>query len=67
MKDFPLNDLLAATDLMKVQEGLLGIFLHLTKKLKVSYVFPLASPRLPYLDRTLFDERCRWWKPSRAT
>lgn len=36
MKDFPLNDLLAATDLAKVQESVLLIFGHINKKLKLS-------------------------------
>lgn len=36
MKDFPLNELLAATDLPKVQESLLLIFGHVNKKLKLS-------------------------------
>lgn len=38
MKDFPLNELLAATDLAKVQESILLIFGHLNKKLKLSSV-----------------------------
>lgn len=41
MKDFPLNELLAATDLAKVQESILLIFGHINKKLKLSYVVPL--------------------------
>lgn len=36
MKDFPLNELLAATDLEKVQESLLLIFGHINKKLRIS-------------------------------
>lgn len=36
MKDFPLNELLAATDLAKVQESLVLIFGHINKKLKLS-------------------------------
>jgi len=42
MKDFPLNELLAATDLAKVQESILLIFGHINKKLKLSYVFLLS-------------------------
>jgi dynein heavy chain 1 len=38
MKDFPLNDLLAATDLERIQEGTSLIFRHLSTKLKLSYV-----------------------------
>lgn len=36
MKDFPLNELLAATDANKVRDSLLLIFGHLNKKLKLS-------------------------------
>lgn len=44
MKDFPLNELLAATDLAKVQESLLLIFGHINKKLRLSYVFSPSPP-----------------------
>jgi dynein heavy chain 1 len=36
MKDFPLNELLAATDLQKLQESVNMVFGHLNKKLKLS-------------------------------
>lgn len=36
MKDFPLNELLAATDLVKLQESVILIFAHINKKLKLS-------------------------------
>ncbi|CED84986.1 dynein heavy chain cytosolic [Phaffia rhodozyma] len=36
MKDFPLNDLLAATDLERMQDSILSIFKHLSNKLKLS-------------------------------
>jgi dynein heavy chain 1 len=36
MKDFPLNELLSATDLDKIKESLYLIFSHINKKLKVS-------------------------------
>jgi dynein heavy chain 1 len=36
MKDFPLNELLSATDLDKIKESLYLIFGHINKKLKVS-------------------------------
>jgi hypothetical protein len=36
MKDFPLNELLAATDLDKIQESLNLIFGHINRKLKLS-------------------------------
>jgi dynein heavy chain 1 len=38
MKDFPLDELLAATDLEKIQEAVVLIFAHVNKKLKLSYV-----------------------------
>lgn len=38
MKDFPLNELLSATDLDKIQESLYLIFGHLNKRLRLSYV-----------------------------
>ncbi|WWC73019.1 uncharacterized protein I206_106984 [Kwoniella pini CBS 10737] len=36
MKDFPLDELLAATDLAKIQEAIYLIFGHINKKLKLS-------------------------------
>lgn len=39
MKDFPLNELLAATDLQKLQESVHMVFGHLNKKLKLSCVY----------------------------
>lgn len=36
MKDFPLNELLSATDVQKLSEALSLIFGHLNKKLKLS-------------------------------
>lgn len=36
MKDFPLNDLLSATDLDKIQESVIAIFGHINKKLRLS-------------------------------
>lgn len=38
MKDFPLNELLSATDLQKVRESLFLIFSHINKKLRLSFV-----------------------------
>ncbi|KAL1952384.1 hypothetical protein VTO73DRAFT_1533 [Trametes versicolor] len=48
MKDFPLNELLSATDLDKIQEAVVLIFLHMNRKLKLSpypvnRVLPLAE------------------------
>lgn len=36
MRDFPLDELLSATSLQKVQDALVGIFVHLNKKLRIS-------------------------------
>lgn len=36
MKDFPLDELLSATDLDKIQESIDSIFAHINKKLKIS-------------------------------
>lgn len=38
MKDFPLNDLLSATDLDRIKESISAIFKHLSNKLKLSCV-----------------------------
>ncbi|KAL7268764.1 dynein heavy chain [Rhizina undulata] len=35
MRDFPLDELLSATSLQKVQDAVVGIFLHLNKKLRI--------------------------------
>ncbi|KAL8861740.1 MAG: hypothetical protein Q9178_001941 [Gyalolechia marmorata] len=41
MRDFPLDDLLAATSLPKVEDSLVGIFTHLNRKLRIS-PYPIA-------------------------
>ncbi len=60
MKDFPLDELLAATDLEKIQEAVYLIFAHLNKKLKQSYVFVSLVKRsrivLKMSDHILFAE-----------
>ncbi len=43
MKDFPLDELLAATDLSRIQEGIFQIFAHINKKLKLSYVHDIFA------------------------
>ncbi|GAA5960288.1 hypothetical protein JCM21900_000936 [Sporobolomyces salmonicolor] len=54
MKDFPLNELLAATDLAKVQESILLIFGHVNKKLKLSpYPVRRALPLVEAISRDL--------------
>lgn len=35
MRDFPLDELLSATSLQKVQDAIVGIFLHVNKKLRI--------------------------------
>ncbi|KAL8732460.1 MAG: hypothetical protein Q9166_002673 [cf. Caloplaca sp. 2 TL-2023] len=41
MRDFPLDDLLSATSLQKVEDSLMAIFTHLNRKLRVS-PYPIA-------------------------
>ena len=54
MKDFPLDELLAATDLEKVQEAVVLIFTHINKKLKISWVTPSSLPKnMPLIAQTL--------------
>ena len=36
MRDFPLDELLSATNLQRVQDAVVGIFTHLNKKLRIS-------------------------------
>ncbi|KAK4049755.1 dynein heavy chain [Microbotryomycetes sp. JL221] len=56
MKDFPLNELLAATDLAKVQESITLIFGHINKKLKLSpYPIRRALPLVEAISRDLND------------
>lgn len=60
MKDFPLNELLAATDLDKIQEAVLLIFGHLNKKLKLSpYPVRRALPLVEAISRDLNDQLLR--------
>ncbi|KAM0751755.1 hypothetical protein T439DRAFT_218203 [Meredithblackwellia eburnea MCA 4105] len=57
MKDFPLNELLAATDLVKVKESLNLIFGHLNKKLKISpYPIRRALPLVEAISRDLTSQ-----------
>ncbi|KAM0792972.1 hypothetical protein ACM66B_002727 [Microbotryomycetes sp. NB124-2] len=57
MKDFPLNELLAATDLAKVQESILLVFAHINKKLKLSpYPIRRALPLVEAISRDLNDQ-----------
>ena len=60
MKDFPLNDLLAATDLDKIQDSLIGVFSHLNKKLKLSpYPIRRALPLVEAISKDLGDQLLR--------
>ncbi len=58
MRDFPLNDLLSATDLEKIRESLFAIFTHLNKKLRVS-PYPLRRT-LPFVEAISsdFNQQC---------
>lgn len=70
MKDFPLNELLSATDVEKIRESLFLIFAHLNKKLKLSYVYIpfiayglLLLTRFLCIDPILFVVHCHLSKP----
>jgi hypothetical protein len=60
MKDFPLNELLSATDLDKIQESLVLIFGHLNRKLKLSpYPIRRALPLVEAISRDFNDQLMR--------
>ncbi|CAL1696879.1 unnamed protein product [Somion occarium] len=60
MKDFPLNELLSATDLDKIQEALILIFGHINRKLKLSpYPIRRALPLVEAISRDLNDQLIR--------
>ncbi|KAJ7366479.1 dynein heavy chain, N-terminal region 1-domain-containing protein [Mycena albidolilacea] len=60
MKDFPLNDLLAATDLGKIQESITLIFGHINRKLKLSpYPIRRALPLVEAISRDFNDQLLR--------
>jgi hypothetical protein len=68
MKDFPLNELLAATDLSKVQDSILLIFSHLNKKLKLSpYPVRRALPLVEAISRDLNSQLLRVLSSQRLT
>lgn len=54
MKDFPLDELLAATDLEKIQDAIYLIFAHINKKLSLKGLIPSDALSL-------------WSKPSLQT
>ena len=60
MKDFPLNELLSAPDLDKIQEALLLIFGHINRKLKLSpYPIRRALPLVGAISRDFNDQLLR--------
>ncbi|GJE97982.1 Dynein heavy chain N-terminala domain-containing protein [Phanerochaete sordida] len=60
MKDFPLNELLSATDLDKIQESIVMIFGHLNRKLKLSpYPIRRALPLVEAISRDFNDQLLR--------
>lgn len=60
MKDFPLNELLAATDLDRIQESLAQIFGHLNRKLRLSpYPIRRALPLVEAISRDFNDQLLR--------
>ncbi|GAA5873340.1 hypothetical protein JCM3774_005947 [Rhodotorula dairenensis] len=68
MKDFPLNELLAATDLNKLQESVNMVFGHLNKKLKLSpYPVRRALPLVEAISRDLNSQLLRVLSTQRLT
>ena len=60
MRDMPLNELLAATDLDRIQDALVLIFGHINKKLKISpYPIRRALPLVEAISRDLNDQLLR--------
>ncbi|KAK4688349.1 dynein cytoplasmic 1 heavy chain, partial [Tremellales sp. Uapishka_1] len=60
MKDFPLDELLAATDLDKIQESVYLIFAHINKKLKLSpYPIRRTLPLVEAISQDFNDQLLR--------
>ncbi|KAF9068581.1 cytoplasmic dynein heavy chain 1 [Rhodocollybia butyracea] len=60
MKDFPLNELLSATDLDKIHESLMLIFSHINRKLRLSpYPIRRALPLVEAISRDFNDQLVR--------
>ncbi|KAF9561514.1 hypothetical protein CPC08DRAFT_817653 [Agrocybe pediades] len=60
MKDFPLNELLSATDLDRVQESIILIFGHINRKLRLSpYPIRRALPLVEAISRDFNDQLLR--------
>jgi len=60
MKDFPLNELLSATDLDKIHDAISLIFGHINRKLKLSpYPIRRALPLVEAISRDFNDQLLR--------
>lgn len=57
MRDFPLNELLSATDLDKINDSLLQIFSHMNKKMRLSpYPIRRCLPLVEAISRDFNDQ-----------
>lgn len=57
MRDFPLNELLSATDLDKINDSLVQIFGHMTKKMRLSpYPIRRCLPLVEAISRDFNDQ-----------
>jgi len=66
MKDFPLNELLSATDMEKIRDSLSQIFGHLNKKLKsVPYPIRRALPLVEAISQDLNEQLLKVLSPRR--
>jgi len=66
MKDFPLDELLSATDAKKIRESIILIFGHLNKKLRISpYPFKLSLPFFEAISRDLNDQLHKFLESKR--
>ncbi|KAI0292242.1 cytoplasmic dynein heavy chain 1 [Multifurca ochricompacta] len=60
MRDFPLNELLSAPDVDKIQESLILIFIHINRKLRLSpYPIRRALPLVEAISRDFNDQLLR--------
>ena len=60
MKDFPLNELLSAPDVDKIQEALTLIFIHVNRKMRLSpYPIRRALPLMEAISRDFNDQLLR--------
>lgn len=68
MKEFPLDSLLSATDLDKVRDAVLQVFLHINKKLRLSpYPIRRALPLVEAISRDFNDQILRLMTSHRLT